>query len=71
MARLLRDSLYGLIIVACVVATLLAAVAFVAPSVLPAPFAGAAAASNLWIVATAALTILGVMFLLLVMRALI
>jgi hypothetical protein len=70
MARLLRDSLYGLIIVACVVSTLLAAVAFVAPTVLPAPFA-AAAGSNLWIVATAALTILGVMFLLLVMRALI
>ncbi|MCY4732496.1 hypothetical protein KY092_18305 [Natronomonas gomsonensis] len=71
MARLLRDSLYGLLIVACVVATLLAAVAFVAPTVLPAPFAAAAAGSNLWIVATAALTILGVMFLLLVMRALI
>lgn len=71
MARLLRDSLYGLLVVACVVATLLAAVGFVAPSVLPEPFAAAAAASNLWIVATAALTILGVMFLLLVMRALV
>lgn len=71
MARSLRDSLYGLLIIACVVATLLSAIAFLAPTALPEPFAAAAAGSNLWIVATASLTILGVMFLLLAMRALI
>lgn len=68
MGRWYRDSLLGLIFVACVVATLLAAVAFVAPTVLPEPFATQAARSNVWIVGTAALTIVGVMFVLLALR---
>lgn len=68
MGRLLQESLYGLIFVACVVATLLATVAFLAPAVLPEPFATAAAESHIWIVATASLTILGMLFALLVLR---
>ena len=68
MGRLLQESLYGLIVVACVVATLLATVAFLAPTVLPEPFATAAAESHIWIVATASLTILGMLFALLVLR---
>lgn len=68
MGRLLQESLYGLIVVVCVVATLLASVAFLAPTVLPDPFATAAAESHIWIVATASLTILGMLFALLVLR---
>lgn len=68
MGRLLQESLYGLIFVACVVATLLATVAFLAPTVLPEPFATAAAESHIWIAATASLTILGMLFALLVLR---
>ncbi|QLD90404.1 hypothetical protein HWV07_15720 [Natronomonas salina] len=68
MGRLLQESLYGLIFVVCVVATLLATVAFLAPTVLPEPFATAAAESHIWIVATASLTILGMLFALLVLR---
>jgi hypothetical protein len=58
MGGALHESLYGLLFVAVAVATLLAAVAFVAPMVLPEPFAGAAARSDVWIVATASLTVL-------------
>ena len=68
MGRLLQESLYGLIVVACVVATLLATVAFLAPTVFPEPFATAAAESHIWIVATASLTILGMLFALLALR---
>lgn len=68
MGRWYRDSLLGLIFVACVVTTLLALVAFVAPAVLPEPFATQAASSNVWIVGTAALTIVGVMFVLVALR---
>lgn len=68
MRRLIRESLLGLLFVACAVATILAAIAFIAPAVLPEPFATAAVESNLWIAATAALTVLAVMFLLLALR---
>lgn len=68
MGRLLQESLYGLILVVCVVATLLAVVAFLSPTVFPEPYATAAARSNIWIVATASLTILGMLFVLLALR---
>lgn len=68
MGRLLQESLYGLILVVCVVATLLAVVAFLSPTVFPEPYATAAAQSNIWIVATASLTILGMLFVLLALR---
>lgn len=68
MGRWYRDSLLGLIFVACVVAALLATVAFLAPALLPEPYATMAAGSNLWIVSTAALTIVGVMFVLIGLR---
>lgn len=69
MRQQLEESLFGLIVVACTVATLLALVAFFAPAILPEPFATAAAESHLWIVATVSLTILGMMFVLLLLRA--
>lgn len=68
MGRWYRDSLLGLIFVACVVAALLATVAFLAPAFLPEPYATMAASSNVWIVATAALTIVGVLFVLIGLR---
>lgn len=68
MGRLLGESLFGLILVACAVETLLAVVAFLAPTVFPEPYATAAARSNVWIVATASLTILGMLFALLTLR---
>lgn len=68
MGRWYRDSLLGLIFVACLVTALLAALAFAAPTILPEPFAGRAASSDLWIAGTAALTIVGVMFVLLALR---
>lgn len=68
MGRLLEESLFGLIVVVCVVATLLATVAFFAPTVFPEPYATAAARSHVWIVATASLTILGMLFALLSIR---
>lgn len=68
MRRLLWESLFGFLFVACAVATLLAAIAFAAPAVFPEPFATVAAESNLWVAATAALTVLAVMFLLLALR---
>jgi hypothetical protein len=68
MRELLDDYLYGLLLLVCVVGTVLATLAFLAPAILPEPFATAAARSNLWIVATASLTILGMLFALLAMR---
>lgn len=68
MKQLLQESLYGLIVAVCTVATLLALVAFLAPAIFPEPFATAAAESHLWIVATASLTILGMLFVLLLLR---
>lgn len=68
MGRVLEESLFGLILVVCVVATLLAAVAFLSPTVLPEPYATVSARSNVWIVATVSLTILGMMFALLALR---
>lgn len=64
----LDDYRYGLLVLVSSVATLLAILAFLAPAVLPEPFASAASTSNLWIVATASLTILGMLFVLLAMR---
>ena len=68
MDRVLQESLFGLVLVVCVVATLLAIVAFLAPTVFPEPYATAAARSHIWIVATFSLTILGVLFALLTLR---
>lgn len=68
MGRLLEESLFGLLVVVCTVATLLALVAFLSPAVFPEPYATAAARSNVWIVATVSLTILGMLFALLALR---
>jgi hypothetical protein len=68
MDRVLQESLFGLVLVVCVVATLLAIVAFLAPTVFPEPYATAAARSHIWIVATFSLTILGMLFALLTLR---
>lgn len=68
MGRQIQESLYGLIVVVCAVATLLALVAFFSPTVFPEPYATAAARSHIWIVATFSLTILGMLFALLALR---
>jgi hypothetical protein len=68
MDRVLQESLFGLVLVVCVVATLLAIVAFLAPTVFPEPYATAAARSHIWIVATFSLTNLGMLFALLTLR---
>lgn len=68
MSEWLDDYLNGLIVLVCVVATLLSILAFLAPAILPEPFATAASESNVWIVATASLTVLGMLFALLAMR---
>lgn len=69
MGRPLQESLYALLLVACLVAAILASAAFLAPELFPEPYATAAAESDIWIVATASLTLLGAMVLLLVFRA--
>lgn len=68
MGRAFHESLYGLLVVVCVVATLLAVVAFLSPTVFPEPYATYAAQSHIWIVATFSLTILVMLFALLALR---
>ena len=67
MGGAIHDSLYGLLFVAVVAATFLAAAVLLAPTVGPEPFAGAVP-DGVWIVATASLTILGMLLVLLVLR---